>query len=329
MILKVILLLVPLQAKTFVLRKYLSIDQFHNSKENVVTLGMFDGVHRGHQSILNRLTETANSNNLDSLVLTFFPHPRMVLTPDNAPKLLNTIEEKSMLLKKTGINHLVIHPFSMDFSQMDAEDFVKRILVDKLKTKKIIIGYDHRFGKNRSADFNDLVRFGEKYGFDVEKISAQMVDEISVSSTKIRTALEKGDVHTAKEYLGYDYFFSGTVVHGKKVGRTIGFPTANFEIDETYKLIPGNGIYVVYSYINNNKVWGMMSIGTNPTLGDNPQTIEVNYLDFNEDLYGQNLTVFMANKIREEETFDSLDSLKNALNQDLLYTKNYIQHVAK
>ena len=288
---------------------------------------MFDGVHRGHQSILNRLKEAALDNNLESLVLTFFPHPRMVLTPNNAPKLLNTIEEKSFLLKKTGINHLVIHPFSMDFSQMEAEDFVKHILVDKLKTKKIIIGYDHRFGKNRSADFHDLVRFGEKYGFDVEKISAQTVDEISVSSTKIRTALEKGDIHIAKEYLGYDYFFSGTVVHGKKIGRTIGFPTANFEIDETYKLIPANGIYVVYSYIDNQKVWGMMSIGTNPTLGDNPQTIEVNYLDFNKDLYGQNLTIYMAEKIRDEATFISLDELKNALHQDLLYTQNYIKHV--
>lgn len=288
---------------------------------------MFDGVHRGHQSILNRLKEAALDNNLESLVLTFFPHPRMVLTPNNAPKLLNTIEEKSFLLKKTGINHLVIHPFSMDFSQMEAEDFVKHILVDKLKTKKIIIGYDHRFGKNRSADFHDLVRFGEKYGFDVEKISAQTVDEISVSSTKIRTALENGDIHIAKEYLGYDYFFSGTVVHGKKIGRTIGFPTANFEIDETYKLIPANGIYVVYSYIDNQKVWGMMSIGTNPTLGDNPQTIEVNYLDFNKDLYGQNLTIYMAEKIRDEATFISLDELKNALHQDLLYTQNYIKHV--
>jgi len=309
------------------LKKYLSINQFHGNKENVVTLGMFDGVHRGHQSILNRLKEAALDNNLESLVLTFFPHPRMVLTPNNAPKLLNTIEEKSFLLKKTGINHLVIHPFSMDFSQMEAEDFVKHILVDKLKTKKIIIGYDHRFGKNRSADFHDLVRFGEKYGFDVEKISAQTVDEISVSSTKIRTALEKGDIHIAKEYLGYDYFFSGTVVHGKKIGRTIGFPTANFEIDETYKLIPANGIYVVYSYIDNQKVWGMMSIGTNPTLGDNPQTIEVNYLDFNKDLYGQNLTIYMAEKIRDEATFISLDELKNALHQDLLYTQNYIKHV--
>ncbi|HLV47413.1 MAG TPA: bifunctional riboflavin kinase/FAD synthetase [Flavobacterium sp.] len=309
------------------MKKYLSINQFHGNKENVVTLGMFDGVHRGHQSILNRLKEAALDNNLESLVLTFFPHPRMVLTPNNAPKLLNTIEEKSFLLKKTGINHLVIHPFSMDFSQMEAEDFVKHILVDKLKTKKIIIGYDHRFGKNRSADFHDLVRFGEKYGFDVEKISAQTVDEISVSSTKIRTALEKGDIHIAKEYLGYDYFFSGTVVHGKKIGRTIGFPTANFEIDETYKLIPANGIYVVYSYIDNQKVWGMMSIGTNPTLGDNPQTIEVNYLDFNKDLYGQNLTIYMAEKIRDEATFISLDELKNALHQDLLYTQNYIKHV--
>lgn len=288
---------------------------------------MFDGVHRGHQSILNRLKEVALDNNLESLVLTFFPHPRMVLTPNNAPKLLNTIEEKSFLLKKTGINHLVIHPFSMDFSQMEAEDFVKHILVDKLKTKKIIIGYDHRFGKNRSADFHDLVRFGEKYGFDVEKISAQTVDEISVSSTKIRTALEKGDIHIAKEYLGYDYFFSGTVVHGKKIGRTIGFPTANFEIDETYKLIPANGIYVVYSYIDHQKVWGMMSVGTNPTLGDNPQTIEVNYLDFDKDLYGQNLTIYMAEKIRDEATFISLDELKNALHQDLLYTQNYINHV--
>lgn len=316
-------------AKTIKLKKYLSIDQFHSTKKTVVTLGMFDGVHRGHQSILHRLTASASEHHIESLVLTFFPHPRMVLTPDNAPKLLNTIEEKGALLRKTGINHLVIHPFSLAFSQMEAEEFVKNVLVEQLNTKKIIIGYDHKFGKNRSADFNDLVRFGEKYGFAVEKISAKTVDEISVSSTKIRNALKSGNIQVAKEYLGYDYFFSGTVVHGKKIGRTIGFPTANFDIDETYKLIPGNGIYVVYSYIDHKKVWGMMSIGTNPTLGDNPQTIEVNYLDWDGDLYDQNLTVFMADKIRDEEIFDNLEELKNALNQDLTYTKNYINHVAE
>ncbi len=315
--------------KQVVLKKYLSIDQFRCQGYNVVTLGMFDGVHLGHQTILNKLKEAACEQHLESLVLTFFPHPRMVLTPDNAPKLLNTIEEKSVLLKNTGINHLVIHPFSINFSQMDAEDFVKQILVDKLKTQKIIIGYDHRFGKNRSADFNDLVTFGQKYGFEVEKISAQTVDEISVSSTKIRKALEQGDVATAKEYLGYEYFFSGTVVKGKQIGRTIGYPTANFEIEETYKLIPGNGVYVVYSYIDNQKVWGMMSIGTNPTLGDNPQTIEVFYLDFDQDIYGKSFSVYMVKKIREEEKFASMAELTNALQQDLSFTKNYIKHVDK
>lgn len=315
--------------KHFVLKKYLSIDQFHSQGHNVVTLGMFDGVHLGHQTILNKLKEAAREQQLESLVLTFFPHPRMVLTPDNAPKLLNTIEEKSVLLKNTGINHLVIHPFSLNFSQMDAEDFVKEILVDKLKTKKIIIGYDHRFGKNRSADFNDLVTFGQKYGFEVEKISAQTVDEISVSSTKVRKALEQGNVATAKDYLGYDYFFSGTVVKGKQIGRTIGYPTANFEIEETYKLIPGNGVYDVYSYIDNQKVWGMMSIGTNPTLGDNPQTIEVNYLDFDQDLYGKTFSVYMVKKIREEEKFASMAELINALQGDLSFTKNHIKHVDK
>lgn len=294
----------------------------HN--KSVVTLGTFDGVHKGHQSILDKVTQAAKSLGADSLVLTFFPHPRMVLQSSENIKLLNTIEEKAELLKKHGIQHLVVHEFSKEFANLSAEDFVKKVLVDQFHTQKIIIGYDHKFGKGRSADISDLEKFGEKYGFEVEQITAQEIDHLTVSSTKIRKALDKGDMRLANEYLGEPYSFSGIVVKGKQIGRTIGYPTANFFIEEDYKLIPADGVYVVKSTIDEEDVFGMMSIGTNPTLGINPRTIEVNYLHFTKDLYGKKIRVAILEKIRDEATFDSLDALKKALAQDELFTLKYM-----
>lgn len=294
----------------------------HN--KSVVTLGTFDGVHKGHQSILDKVTQAAKSLGADSLVLTFFPHPRMVLQSSENIKLLNTIEEKAELLKKHGIQHLVVHEFSKEFANLSAEDFVKKVLVDQFHTQKIIIGYDHKFGKGRSADISDLEKFGEKYGFEVEQITAQEIDHLTVSSTKIRKALDKGDMRLANEYLGEPYSFSGIVVKGKQIGRTIGYPTANFFIEEDYKLIPADGVYVVKSTIDQEDVFGMMSIGTNPTLGINPRTIEVNYLHFTKDLYGKKIRVAILEKIRDEATFDSLDALKKALAQDELFTLKYM-----
>lgn len=303
---------------------YQSINNYVPHKKAVITLGTFDGVHQGHQSIINKVTKAAHALNAQSVVLTFFPHPRMVLQSNAELKLLNTMSEKAALLKKHGIEHLVIHPFDAEFANLTAEQFVKNVLVDQFHVQKIIIGYDHRFGKGRSADITDLERFGQKYGFEVEQISAQELNHITISSTKIRKALEKGDMSLANDYLGAPYSFTGTVVKGKQIGRTIGYPTANFQIDEDYKLIPANGVYIVSSIIDQQLVYGMMSIGTNPTLGQNPKTIEVYYLGLSQDLYGKTITVAILEKIRDEVTFDSLEALKKEINNDERITQNYI-----
>jgi riboflavin kinase/FMN adenylyltransferase len=217
-----------------------SLCDFSLTKKTIITIGTFDGVHIGHTKILEKIIQISKELDCESLVLTFFPHPRMVLQEKSSVKLLHTMEEKKAMLQKTGIDNLIIHPFNKEFSQLSAEEFVKEILIDQLQIKKIIIGHDHRFGRNRTADINDLISFGKKYGFEVEQISAQEIDEIAVSSTKIRNALLDGTISLANEYLGYNYFFSGTVVQGQQIGSKIGFPTANIHIKEDYKLIPKN-----------------------------------------------------------------------------------------
>lgn len=273
------------------------------------------------------MKNATQNNQYESLVLTFFPHPRMVLQQDSSIKLLNTIDEKATLLEKFGIDNLIIHPFDEVFSNLSAEEFVKNILVDKLNIHKIIIGHDHRFGKNRTADINDLILFGEKYKFEVEQINAKEIDEIAVSSTKIRKALLEANIKLANEYLGYSYFISGKVVEGKKIGRTIGFPTANIQINESYKLLPKNGVYVVSSKINNILYFGMMNIGKNPTLGDNEQSIEIHFFDINEDIYNKNLQISILEHIREEQKFNSLNELQAQLEKDKLFSLNYIQNL--
>ena len=261
-----------------------SINDFSSTKKTVITLGTFDGVHIGHKKILERVIQNTDNEKYESLVLTFFPHPRMVLQEDCDIKLLNTIDEKIELLEKIGLENLVIHPFDETFSRLTAEDFVKTILIDRFHIHKIIIGYDHRFGRNRTANIDDLISFGEQYGFEVEQISVQEINEISVSSTKIRTALLDGNMTLANDYLGYDYFLTGTVILGKQLGRTINFPTANLKILENYKLIPQNGVYIVKSYIENKIVYGMMNIGFNPTVDGQNHSIEIHYFDFDADL---------------------------------------------
>jgi riboflavin kinase / FMN adenylyltransferase len=312
--------------KDKLLKIFSSIQEFNSSSGTVVTLGTFDGVHLGHQSILEKVTSSAKNMGCESLVLTFFPHPRMVLQQDSEIKLLNTIEEKSLLLEKIGINNLVIHPFDETFSKFTAEEFVKNILVDKFNIKKIIIGYDHRFGRNRTADINDLIRFGVDYNFEVEQISAQEIDEVSISSTKIRNALDAGDITLANQYLGYDYFFSGIVIEGKKLGRTIGYPTANIKIDESYKLIPKNGVYIVSSEIENKAVYGMMNIGLNPTVGGKIQSVEVHFFDFNENLYNQKISIVIHQRVRDEQKFPSVDDLKKQLEKDQKTSWDYISN---
>lgn len=309
--------------KNRILKTFSSIYDFKTTTKTVVTLGTFDGVHIGHQKIIDKLVKASRKMHAQSLVLTFFPHPRMVLKQDNSIQLLNTMEEKKELLKKYGLDNLVVHKFDTAFSQLSAEEFVKQVLVEQFNVGKIIIGYDHRFGKNRTADIEDLKRFGEKYGFEVEEISAQEIDHVSISSTKIRKALLDGNIDLANEFLGYEYYFSGIVVHGKKMGRELGFPTANIRIPESYKLVPRNGIYVVSSHISGKLVQGMMSIGFNPTFIDHPYSIEVNYLDFDADLYGQSLKVFIHKRIRDEEKFDNLKDLIARIELDELVTREY------
>lgn len=300
------------------------IQDFKSDSPTTVTLGTFDGVHLGHKKIIERLTQHSPDKH-QSLVLTFFPHPRMVLQEKSDIKLLNTIEEKAELLEKAGLQNLIIHPFDQSFSQLSAEEFVKEILVNQFNVGKIIIGHDHRFGKNRSADIHDLIAFGQKYHFDVEQISAQEIDEVSISSTKIRNALQDGNIHLANEYLGYNYFLTGIIVKGKQLGRTIGFSTANLKIEEDYKLIPQNGVYVVKSFINEKEVFGMMNIGTNPTVGGQTQTIETNFLDFSDNLYDKKLKIELLHRIRSEEKFASLEALKEQISKDKIATQEYIK----
>lgn len=292
----------------------------------MVTLGTFDGVHIGHQKIVQQLLNSAHQSNCESVILTFFPHPRMVLQDQSEIRLLNSIQERTELLEKTGLDHLIIHPFDKTFSRLTAEEFVKDILVKKLNIQKIVIGYDHRFGRNRTADIHDLIDFGYKFGFDVEQISAQQIEAVSVSSTKIRTALLEGNIALANQYLGYHYQLNGTVVHGRKLGRTIGFPTANIAIDVDYKLIPKKGVYIVQSIIEDQLVYGMMNIGTNPTVDGQELSVEVYYLDFDGDLYDKTISVSLLDYIRDELKFDSIDALKKAIQDDLNFTRNYLKN---
>ncbi len=295
---------------------YNSIQNFNQNNPTAVTIGTFDGVHIGHKKIIDRIVATAKGNGLESVLLTFYPHPRMVLQQDDSLKLLNTIEEKKEILAQTGLDHLIIHPFTKEFSRLTALDFIRDILVTQLNTKKIIIGYDHRFGRNRTATVKDLIEYGAVYNFEVEQISAQEINDVSVSSTKIRNALIEGDIRTANLYLGYPYMLTGTVTKGKGLGRQIQFPTANLTIDSKYKLIPKKGAYVVKSTLNNKTIYGMMNIGVNPTVSGKHQTIEINFFDFKQDLYNKPLRVYMLDRLRDEQKFESIDALKKQLEAD-------------
>lgn len=306
-----------------------SINDFQSTKKTILTLGTFDGVHIGHKKILKRITENTENGKYESLVLTFFPHPRMVLQEKSEIRLLNTIGEKIKLLEATGIENLIVHPFNESFSRLTAEEFVRTILVEKFQIQKIIIGHDHRFGRNRTANIDDLIAFGIEYGFEVEQISAEEIQDVSVSSTKIRNALNEGNMALANEYLGYNYFLNGTIVKGKQLGRTIGFPTANINIEEDYKLIPKIGVYVVKATINEETLFGMMNIGFNPTVNGEKQTIEVHLFNFDKDIYDQNIEVSLLHYIRDEQKFSSVDALKAQLHQDKMDSLAFIDSSLK
>lgn len=307
------------------MKKYPSASAYKNNRHSVVTIGTFDGVHIGHKAILRRLVETAKKEDLDSVVLTFFPHPRMVLQQDMDLKLLNTIEERTQLLQETGLDHLVIHPFTHAFSRLTALEYVRDILVNSLNAKKIIIGYDHRFGRNRTANIENLKEFGITYGFEVVEISAKEIDDVAISSTKVRKALVAGDIETANSYLGYNFMVTGKVVRGKAIGRTINYPTANLKLKEAYKLVPKNGVYIVQSILNNKIIFGITSIGTNPTVGGIEKTIETHFLDFDKDLYGEEITIEFLKFIREEETFDSIETLRQEIAKDEKFAIQYLK----
>jgi riboflavin kinase/FMN adenylyltransferase len=293
-----------------------SIADFDSSEKTIVTIGTFDGIHIGHKKILKNLITTAREEGKKSVLLTFFPHPRMVLQKDKTILLLNTLDEKSVLLEKMGLDFLFIHPFSKEFSRLTALEFVRDILVNKLNTSRLIIGYDHHFGKNREGNIHQLKEYSLLYDFKIEEIPAQDIDDVSVSSTKIRKALKEGNLKTANNYLGYYYMLSGTVVNGKKLGGTIGFPTANIEIKEPYKLIPSTGVYIIRTRINGDLYNGIMNIGFNPTVLGKHQTIEAHLFDFNENIYGEKIKIEFLYFLREEQKFKSVEELVTQLNID-------------
>lgn len=300
---------------------------FTNDVKTVVTIGTFDGVHIGHRKIIDRLTSSAKIDGLDSVILTFFPHPRMVLQKDVDIKLINTMEERSQILRKTGLDHLVIHPFSESFSQLSAEDYVKMLLAKYLKAQKVIIGYDHRFGKGRTASINDLKKYGEELNFSVEEIGKQEIADVAVSSTKIRRALEKGEIEKANQYLGYHFMLTGKIEKGRQLGRTLGYPTANMKIAETYKLIPKSGVYIVKALIDNTTYFGMTNIGTNPTVGGQKQTIETHFFDAKFNLYGKKIQIELLQRIRDEKKFSSLQLLKEAMFIDEDFSREYLSNL--
>jgi len=293
---------------------YHGIEDFVPLPNAVVTSGTFDGVHVGHTKILTRLREIASKTNGETVVITFWPHPRLVLHPeDMSLKLLNTFEEKAELLKAQGIDHLVRIPFTREFSQLTSAQFITDILVKTIGTKKLVIGHDHHFGKNREGTFDQLMLNAPKYGFEVEEIPRQDVDHVAVSSTKIRRALEGGDIETATHCLGHAYSITGRVIMGDKLGRLLGFPTANIEIDTFYKLVPADGIYAVKVRYSASVFKGMLYIGNRPTIDGVKRNIEVNIFDFNEDLYGESLTIYFHDMIRSDIKFNDLEELKNQL----------------
>lgn len=299
---------------------------FSSEEKTFVTIGTFDGVHFGHQKIIEKLVSEAKKSKKKSVLLTFFPHPRMVLQKDASIELINTIEERATLLKKTGLDYLIIHPFSKEFSRTTALEFVRDVLVNKLNISKLIIGYDHHFGKNREGNITQLTEYSHLYNFEVEEIPAQDIDDVSVSSTKIRHALHSGSLKTANNYLGYNFMLNGNVVNGKKLGGKIGYPTANIDVKESYKLIPKTGVYVVKSLMDKEIIFGMMNIGNRPTVNGNHQTIEVHFFDFNKDLYGQNITIELLYFLRDEQKFDSLELLIAQLKKDEETARNHIKN---
>ena len=303
-----------------------SIQEFKEKKHTtILTIGTFDGVHIGHQKIIERLNQIKSKNRDRSVILTFFPHPRKILNQGNEIKWLNTMEEKAQLLEKFGLDHLIVEPFTKAFSKLTAIDFVKDILVDQLFIKSLVIGYDHQFGKNRKGNFEQLKEYGKIYNFNVEKITAQEIEDVSVSSTKIRIAIENGDIKKANQYLGYNYLLSGNIVKGQGLGRKLNFPTLNLQIKEDYKLIPKTGVYIVKTALARKVFFGIMNIGFRPTVNGKNKTIEVHLLDFTGDLYGENMQIEVLKRLRDEQKFSGLEELILQIKKDEVAARKWIK----
>ncbi len=294
----------------------------------VLTTGTFDGVHKGHRVILNRLNQAALESGGESLLITFWPHPRLVLNPGQEDlRLLNTMSEKQELLQEARLNNLLMLPFSKEFAALDKNTFIEEILVNTIGVSRMVVGYDHRFGKNREGSFNDLVDASEKYGFEVEEIPSQEVENSTVSSTRIRKALMEGDVAKAAKYLGYHYFISGKVVTGKKIGKKMGFPTANIEVAEKYKLIPANGVYAARIQHRGQIYGGMVNIGVRPTFEGKTQSIEAHLFDFDSDIYEEPIRIHLAGRIRDEIQFSGKQTLQEQLGKDETSARNILKQV--
>jgi riboflavin kinase/FMN adenylyltransferase len=299
------------------LKIYHHLSDFTKLNNAVATIGTFDGVHFGHRKIISRLVETARVTGGETVILTFFPHPRLIIDPENQDlKMINTIKEKAEILESLGVDHLIITPFTRDFSNLSPDEYINKVLVDTIGIKHIIVGYDHRFGKDRKGCMDDLIHAGKIQGFDVEEIPEQDIHDVAVSSTQIRKALLSGDVALAATYLGYHFSLHGRVIKGDKIGRTIGFPTANLFVEESYKLIPADGIYAVTVDLNGDTFKGMAYIGQRPTINGMTRNIEVNIFDFNQEIYGQDITMTFMEFLRHDVKFTGLDALKLQLQQD-------------
>jgi riboflavin kinase/FMN adenylyltransferase len=308
------------------LKIYNHFSEFKKLNNAVATIGTFDGVHFGHQKIIKRLCELAKSTGGESVILTFFPHPRLIIDPENQDlKMINTINEKAKILGSLGVDHLIITPFTRDFSNLTPAEYIQNILVDTIGIKHLIVGYDHRFGKDRKGGLQDLEAFSKNFNYKIEQIPEQDINDVAVSSTKIRTALLDGDVALAANYLGYNFSIYGRVIKGDKIGRTIGFPTANIFVEETYKLIPSDGIYAVTVELNNQVFKGMAYIGQRPTINGMTRNIEVNIFDFNQEIYGQDIKMTFLEFLRHDVKFTGLEALKVQLQKDKEATLEYFR----
>ena len=309
------------------MKTYNSLEDFKVNFKTVVTIGTFDGVHLGHRYIINQLKKIAEREGAESVLLTFSPHPRIVLQDNNdSLKLIDTLEEKKKKLEKIGLDHMIIHKFTKEFSRTKYVNFVRDILIKKLNVDHLVIGYDHHFGRNREGSFDHLTKFGPVYGFEVEEIPPQDVNYIKVSSTKIRNAIMEGDINKATEYMGHPYVIIGVVVKGNQIGRSIGFPTANIKVEEANKLVPREGVYAVRVIIDKKIFFGMLNIGYRPTLSnDNQLSIEVNIFDFKKNIYGEQVSLEIIQHVRNEIQFTSVNDLKSQLEKDLHECKSILK----